>query len=293
MLLPMIWHCFSCIPAFYLTSQLSNRPVWLSDRLLACLRTSSVGLPLLGHWLRGQPDSNASLPNECQPAHAPACNCSAMGTEGILTPVLVCSDPCASLMSRASLQLWAIGTEGDLRPLRTFAKAPVPISAITLHPSGRALLVAQSDGGLSLYSTQDLAVVYSHSHEGPIKRAEFMSTDDIFLVSGSKVRPAEDCEQISERFKVCRCILPSALLHTGWCRADPVLGTLNCTAWCQAARYECKGELQHGAALLLSAQRLAELIRFTTVCRRTAKACRWHAVPASCIRARAGHTGRH
>ena len=42
---------------------------------------------------------------------------------------------------------------------------------------------------------------------------------------------------------------------------------------------ECKGELQHGAALLLSVQRLAELIRFMTVGNRTAKACRWHAVP--------------
>ncbi len=66
----------------------------------------------------------------------------------------------------------------------------MPISTITLHPSGRAFLVALSDGGLSLYSTQDLAVVYSHSHEGPIKQAEFMSTDDIFLVSGSRVRHA-------------------------------------------------------------------------------------------------------
>ena len=212
MLLPVAWHSFSCIPAFYLTSQLSSQPVRLPDRLLACLRTLSVCLPLLGHWLRGQPDSHVSLPSACQPAHAPARNCSAMGTEGILTPVLACSDPRASPMSRASLQLWAIGTEGDLRPLRTFAKAPVPISAITLHPSGRALLVAQSDGGLSLYSTQDLAVVYSHSHEGPIKQADFMSTDDIFLVSGSKVRPAGDGWQI------CR-VFESVLLHATQCAA--------------------------------------------------------------------------
>ena len=116
--------------------------------------------------------------------------------------MLYCTDACASPDSHASLQLWAIGTEGDLRPLRTFAKAPVPISTITLHPSGRALLVALSDGGLSLYSTQDLAVVYSHSHEGPIKQAEFMSTDDVFLVSGSKVRTAGDCEHKCTMFKV-------------------------------------------------------------------------------------------
>ena len=115
--------------------------------------------------------------------------------------MLACPVPGASPISHNCLQLWAIGTEGDLRPLRTFAKAPVPISTITLHPSGRALLVALSDGSLSLYSTQDLAVVYSHSHEGPIKQAEFMSTDDIFLVSGSKVRTAGECKQICTMFQ--------------------------------------------------------------------------------------------
>ena len=152
-------------------------------------------------WLRGQPGSHASLPAaQHQPPHAPAC---------LQLPSRRQPDSCACLprptrlpsVPAVPLQLWAIGTEGDLRPLRTFAKAPVPISTITLHPSGRALLVALSDGGLSLYSTQDLAVVYSHSHEGPIKQAEFMNTDDVFLVSGSKVRAAGDHEQICRRFQ--------------------------------------------------------------------------------------------
>ena len=110
----------------------------------------------------------------------------------------------------------------------------MPISTITLHPSGRALLVALSDGGLSLYSTQDLAVVYSHSHEGPIKQAEFMNTDDVFLVSGSKARAAGIMSRYAEGFNIQQ--------QNGWCSADAALGRLQCSAWCQAARYGMQGE---------------------------------------------------
>ena len=87
----------------------------------------------------------------------------------------------------SALQLWALGQNGELQFLHVFAQTAAPLSSITLHPSGKSILMALADGSISLWQLDTLNELYRHKHEGPVRGLTFTDTDDFYFFSGRQV----------------------------------------------------------------------------------------------------------
>ena len=87
----------------------------------------------------------------------------------------------------SALQLWALGQNGELQFLHVFAQTAAPLSSITLHPSGKSILMALADGSISLWQLDTLSELYRYKHEGPVRGLTFTDTDDFYFFSGRQV----------------------------------------------------------------------------------------------------------
>lgn len=85
------------------------------------------------------------------------------------------------------MQLWALGQSGELQLLNTFAQTASPVQSITLHPSQQSILMALTDGTISLWHLDTLGELYRYKHEGHVEGLSFTDTDDFYFFSGQQV----------------------------------------------------------------------------------------------------------
>ena len=85
------------------------------------------------------------------------------------------------------LQLWALGQSGELQLLNMFAQTASPVQSITLHPSKQSILMAVTDGTISLWQLDTLGELYRYKHEGCVEGLSFTDTDDFYFFSGPQV----------------------------------------------------------------------------------------------------------
>ena len=85
------------------------------------------------------------------------------------------------------LQLWALGQSGELQLLNMFAQTASPVQSITLHPSKQSILMAVTDGTISLWQLDTLGELYRYKHEGRVEGLSFTDTDDFYFFSGPQV----------------------------------------------------------------------------------------------------------
>lgn len=99
------------------------------------------------------------------------------------------------------LQLWALGQSGELQLLNMFAQTASPVQSITLHPSKQSILMAVTDGTISLWQLDTLGELYRYKHEGCVEGLSFTDTDDFYFFSGPQVWHEHYCNLTGTFYK--------------------------------------------------------------------------------------------
>ena len=132
-----------------------------------------------------------------------------------------------------ALQLWALGQNGELQFLHVFAQTAAPVSSITLHPSGKSILMALADGSISLWQLDTLSELYRYKHEGPVRGLTFTDTDDFYFFSGQQVPSALLSTYPTHAFTLGAISLVHGSLYTHLQHATDMAMSVHCAYYLQ------------------------------------------------------------